>query len=34
LATEEMVFVGGTLNLKLLGGSATDLGAAMGARRD
>ena len=26
-AIEEMVFVGGALNLKLLGGSATELGA-------
>ncbi|MGH9629038.1 MAG: AAA family ATPase [Bryobacteraceae bacterium] len=30
-ALEEMVFIGGALNLKLLGGSATDLGAASGA---
>jgi len=28
LAIEEMVFTGGTLNLKLLGGSATELGTA------
>jgi ATP-dependent 26S proteasome regulatory subunit len=28
-AIEEMVFLGGTLNLKLLGGSDTELGSAM-----
>ena len=28
-AIEEMVFSGGTLNLKLLGGSSTDLSAAI-----
>ncbi len=27
-AIEEMVFIGGTLNMKLLGGSSAELGAA------
>ena len=30
-AIEEMVFTGGALNLKLLGGSATELGTAADA---
>ncbi|PYP22657.1 MAG: cell division protein FtsH [Gemmatimonadetes bacterium] len=33
-AIEEMVFVGGTLNVRLLGGSGTDLGAAAEAPLD
>ena len=30
-AIEEMVIIGGALNLKLLGGSATEFGAGSGA---